>query len=246
MPAGLVRMILIRVKRNPHLSMQTRLLLISLSMVMLGFSSLAQSNQQTQTIRLDPGWNLIAFQVIPSNPGAAAVFGTIGTGFERAWTYDSASKSWSSYARPGLEQSQHNVVLPLEEVEIGRAYWVYMNSQVNWSVTGALPAIAPAVTLTNGWNLVGIPIGQSALPETVNMLSVLTAAGLDYDTILRWELGLYRKFTPADTDVDDFTLFDANKGHWVHVKSAGVFNLQPRLLSSVRADVDVQPQGKYP
>ncbi len=220
--------------------------LISLSVMLLGFSSLAQNNQQTQTIRLDPGWNLIAFQVIPSNPGPAAVFGTIGSAFERAWTYDSASKTWSSYARPGLEQSQHNEVLPLEAVEMGRAYWVYMNSQVNWSVTGSLPAIASAVTLTNGWNLVGIPIGQSALPETVNMLSVLTAAGLDYDTILRWELGLYRKFTPADTDVDDFTLFDANKGHWVHVKSSGVFNLQPRLLSSVRADVDVQPQGNYP
>jgi len=78
------------------------------------------------------------------------------------------------------------------------------------------------------------------------MLSVLTASGLDYDTILKWEQGLYRKFTPADTDVDDFTLFDANKGHWVHVKSAGAFNLQPRLLSSVRADVDVEPQGNYP
>ncbi|RYD72348.1 MAG: hypothetical protein EOP84_23315 [Verrucomicrobiaceae bacterium] len=39
-----------------------------------------------------------------------------------------------------------------------------------------------------GWNMIGIPTGTTApLTEPVNLLSVLTKAGFDYDTILRWE-----------------------------------------------------------
>src|SRR2546429_124734 len=140
-------------------------------------ASLSAQTNQTQTFHLDPGWNLIAFQVIPSDPSPAAVFGTLGNAFERAWAYDNGAKVWSSYAQTGLEQSLHNEVLPMDNIQVGRAYWIYMDGQVNWIVTGSVPAITQAVTLTNGWNLVGIPAGKSALPETVNMLSVLTAAG---------------------------------------------------------------------
>ena len=231
--------------RKFRISMKPGISLISLSIMLLGFSSWAQSNQQTQTIRLDPGWNLIALQVVPSNASPASVFGTLGNSFERAWTYDSATKSWSSYARPGLEQSQHNDVLPLERIEIGCAYWIYMNAPATWSITGAVPALTAAITVSNGWNAVSIPTGTGQLPEPVSMAAVMAASGFNYEVILKWELGQYKKFSNKDNPPDDFTDFDPNKGYWVNV-SSNSFTLQPKLLSTVRADVDNEPRGNYP
>jgi subtilisin-like proprotein convertase family protein len=213
--------------------------------LLFAFPSFAQTTA-TQSIPLASGWNLLVLQIQPTNPNPASVFDSLGVNFAAAWTFDNATRQWSRFARPGTMEATNNSIFSMAELQIGRGYWVYMNAPATWNLTGQIPAVSPPVLMTNGWNLVGIPTGRVPLPESVSMLSVLTAAGFDYDTILKWESGLYRKFTPADTDVDDFTLFDPNRGYWVRVKSGGTFSLQPRLLSSVRADVDVEPQGNYP
>ena len=204
--------------------------------------SAALAAPQTQTLKLDAGWNLIAFQVTPTNAAPASVFGTLGGAFDRVFAYDAATKGWTSFGAatnaPGLPA--------LAPVGPGRGYWVHMAQAVPaWNVVGEPPALAPAVTLSPGWNMIGIPVGAAALPEPVSLLSVLAASGLDYDTVLRWERSLYGKFTPSDADVDDFTTFDAGRGYWVNVHG-GSFNLQPQLLVSTRPDTDVEPVGNYP
>jgi len=209
---------------------------------LLSMGTAAVAAPQTQTLRLDAGWNLIAFQVTPTNSTPATVFGSLGGAFDRVFAYDAAAKAWSSFGAatnaPGLPA--------LGPVGPGRGYWVHMAQAVPaWNVTGEPPAQAPAVTFSPGWNMIGIPVGAAALPEPVSLLSVLAASGLDYDTVLRWERGLYGKFTPTDTDVDDFTAFDAARGYWVNVRG-GTFNLQPQLLVSAQPDTDVEPAGNYP
>lgn len=204
---------------------------------------------QTQTFSLTAGWNLIAFQVVPHNPTPAAVFGSLGNVFEAAWSFENGTKTWQWYVRPGLEQSSVNSHAPIQGIALGRAYWIYMRTAVPvWNVEGSVPTNTPAVSLINGWNLIGVPVGTTQLTEKVNILAVLAASGLDYDTVLRWELDRYLKFTPRTDDVDDrpFPTFDANKGHWVRVTSTNRIYLQPRLLSSVRADVDAEPLGNFP
>ncbi|MBI1841567.1 MAG: proprotein convertase P-domain-containing protein [Verrucomicrobia bacterium] len=199
---------------------------------------------QVQTLRLDPGWNMIAFQVVPTNPAPASVFGSLGNAFERGFAYNNTAKSWTSYQRPSAAEA--NSIVPMDPITVGQAYWVYMNQAVPaWQVTGEPAAITPAVDFSQGWNLIGLPTGAGQLDEPLNMLSVLAAAGFDYDAILKWEQGLFGKFTPSDGDVDDFTVFDPNRGYWVNVKS-GSFSLQPKLLCSVRPDEDVEPIGNYP
>ena len=201
---------------------------------------------ETQTIPLASGWNLVALQVVPPDPSPAAVFGALESHFERAWTYDNESKTWSTYARPGMEQSAHNNLVPMGNIEVGRAYWVYMNTQYTWALNGLAPQTVPALQFSNGWNLVGIPTGTGSATDQVSMLSVLAAAGMDYDLILRWENGIYKKFTPSDTDIDDFTMFDASKGHWIRLKGTNSVTLRPTLLSSVRADMNAPPTNNYP
>ena len=200
---------------------------------------------QTQTFDLDPGWNLITFQLSPSNPDPAVVFGALGNDFRATWSFDNETRQWTRYARPGTPESTNNSIVAMGPVQIGRAYWVYMDAARDWVVTGAQPTTVPPLVFTNGWNLVGIPVGAASVDEPISMLSVLAVSGMDYDTILRWEAGVYDKFTPDDQDVDDFTTFDATRGYWVRL-TTNRFVLQPKLLSSVRADTDVEPQGNYP
>ena len=203
---------------------------------------------QTQIIKLDPGWNLVAFQVLPLDANPAAVFSALSDNFVAAWTVsrDATATHWLTFARPGSKAPEANGAAILGPIEIGRAYWIYVNQAVPaWQIIGTAPAQVPPVDLFNGWNLISVPTGTGNLTEPVSIGAVFAAAGLDYDTILRWEAGLYDKFTPADGDVDDFSVFDANKGYWVNLKSAS-FRLQPKLLSSVRGDADAEPQGNYP
>lgn len=201
----------------------------------------------TQTIPLVPGWNLISFQVTPSNSSPENVFGTLGTDFVAAWSYDNSARHWTRYghASPGTAEATNNTIRPMAPISLGRAYWVYMNAFASWQISGIAPTQTPAVQFFKGWNAVGIPTGTGQLSEPVNMAAVLAAAGFNYDVILKWEQGQYKRFSNKDYPPDDFTAFDANKGYWVHI-SSNAFTLQPKLLSTVRGDVDNEPQGNYP
>jgi subtilisin-like proprotein convertase family protein len=216
------------------------------SVALIGSACLAAT--EDQTLPLAAGWNLIAFQVVPTNPSPDKVFGTLGTSFGSAWAYDNTAKLWTVYEPPSVAKPQADQVARMAPVEPGRAYWVYANRAVpEWKITGTPPAQVPALNFQNGWNLVGIPTGTAQLPEPVNMPSVLAAAGLDYDLLLRWEAGFYRRYTTDDTQVSDAQMleFDPNKGYWVRLTSAGA-TLKPTLLCTVRTDLDAEPYGNYP
>lgn len=203
----------------------------------------AQSNQ-VQTLSLSSGWNLIAFQVVPSNSSPSAVFGTLGDAFGAAWSFDNETRRWSQYSTPS---NTGNLAVAMEPIRTGRAYWVFANRAVSsWQVKGIAPQETPAISLLTGWNLVGIPTGSGAgLEEPVNLASVMAAAGANYEVILKWELGQYKKFSDREDLPADFTRFDPNRGLWINVRS-NAFTLQPRLLYTVRGDVDNDPVGNYP
>jgi hypothetical protein len=93
-----------------------------LALATAGFSpALYAQIDQFQTNQLQYGWNLIAFQMAPTNPSPAAVFNT--NTFRGVWTYDNATSNWFQYGRPAPGQPQQNGILPMADIEIGRAYW---------------------------------------------------------------------------------------------------------------------------
>ncbi len=226
------------------LTRQLWLLVLALCFVFLMPSrGVAQSNQ-VQTLSLASGWNLIAFQVVPENPSASAVFGTLGDSFGAAWSYDNDTRRWSQFS---FSTNTGNLPASMDSIRPGRAYWVFVNRAVaGWQVKGIAPLENPAVNLLPGWNLVGIPTGTgSGLDEPVNLASVMAAAGANYEVILKWELGQYKKFSDREDLPADFTRFDPNRGLWINVRS-NAFTLQPRLLYTVRGDIDNDPVGNYP
>ncbi|MBL9168209.1 MAG: PKD domain-containing protein [Verrucomicrobiales bacterium] len=242
----------------------------------LALSALAvaidSAQAETQTFSIASQWNLITFQVTPTDPSPEAVFGTLA-GFQAAWTYDAASGLWLRYIKPAGTTAQQandstaNTLVALPPIEPGRAYWVFANQSVPaWRVNGTLPQgpVFPSLNFQPGWNLFGVPLGSTGVSnaEPVSLLAVLTAAGLDYDALLTWENQSFRKMfrpqgtpeqlktnvlagLPPDLPFPKFDLLkDAGRGYWIHVTDPAV--LRPRLVTTVRPDIDAEPLDNFP
>jgi hypothetical protein len=226
----------------------------------------------TQTFNLDPQWNLIAFQVVPGNPDPQAVFSTL-PGFQAAWSYDASLGAWQRYTVPSAIPGQQtndvtaNALLPLGPIQPGRAYWVFTSQAVpSWQVNGTVPVgqALPSLDLKAGWNLIGIPLGAAAITNTepVSLLAILTASGFDYDALLTWESQTFRKMfrpqssgtneppnplegLPPDPPFPGFNLQnDLGRGYWIRVVDPAI--LRPRLVTTVRPDIDAEPQNNFP
>jgi hypothetical protein len=221
---------------------------------------------ETQTFFIASQWNLIAFQVVPDPPEPESVFNTL-TGFQEVWSYDATFGLWQRYVKPSggaVQQGNDglaNALLEMEPIEPGRAYWVKASQPSTWLVSGAVPkgVLLPGLNLQSGWNLIGIPVGAASVTnvEPVSLLAVLNAAGFDYDTMLTYEDQTFRKmFRPQDTNSPltglppdlPFPSFDLQKdlgrGYWIHVLDPAI--LRPRLVATVRSDIDAEPTNNFP
>jgi PKD repeat protein len=239
---------------------------------LIGGSAALPLRAETQTFSLSAQWNLITFQVTPATPQPEALFGTL-PGFQSAWTYQAESGLWLRYVKATGSSGQQtndviaNQLLALPPIEPGRAYWVQMaNAVTAWPVSGTVPqgTTFPALHLDSGWNLIGIPVGAVAVSNTepVSLLAVLTAAGFDYDALLTWENQSFRKMfrpqgdaaelatnilagLPPDPPFPSFDLQrDLGRGYWIHVLDPAV--LRPRLVVTVRPDIDSEPSNNFP
>src|SRR5207237_10424371 len=119
-------------------------------------AALLVAQSASQTNQLQYGWNLIAFEVVPTNPAPSAVFDT--NIIKAAWTYDNPTGQWRQFGRPAPGQIEQNQFLPMANVELGRAYWVYFDGgfNTNWVINGVLPNSTYSLSFSSGWNLIGI------------------------------------------------------------------------------------------
>jgi hypothetical protein len=138
-----------------------------------------------QTNRLEFGWNLIAFQVVPSNASPGAVFAT--NMFRSVWTFDNDSGQWSQFGRATPGQPEQDAILPMGPVQAGRAYQACFDAgfRTNWAIEGLRPDGAMALNFQRGWNLIGVPAGGAA---DVNVVSIFKPGDLaKIELVARWE-----------------------------------------------------------
>src|SRR5712692_6553315 len=92
-----------------------------------------------QTNQLEFGRNLIAFQVLRTNPSPAAVFGS--NIFRAVWRYENATVQWHQFGRSSPAQQEQNQIVRMGNIELGRAYWAYFDAalRTNRSVQVLLP-----------------------------------------------------------------------------------------------------------
>jgi hypothetical protein len=219
------------------LTLSAECLALLLSILLIARSR-AQSVQpiQYQTNHLEFGWNLLAFQVLPTNPSPSAVFDT--NQFRAAWTFDNATGQWTQYGRA----SAHNQVLPIGNIELGKAYWVYYDQSfsTDWVIPGLVPEAAFSLVFTQGWNLVGVP-GDAASAD-LGVLSIFKPGDLEkIQLIARWEAAnqKFQVYDPKRPEVSDFQLFNPNLGHWI--KATEALSIQPDLVVDAPGDEDLPP-----
>ncbi|MBI2913628.1 MAG: hypothetical protein HYY03_06880, partial [Chloroflexi bacterium] len=76
-----------------HARLVGALALLALAAVLFGALPGGQraAGQQTSTIGLQPGWNLVSLPLVPADPAPAAVLTSIAGKFNSAWAYQTAS-----------------------------------------------------------------------------------------------------------------------------------------------------------
>src|SRR6266481_10108871 len=99
--------VFIPMNRESKLLPSTAVVFFFFSLIMTG-QRVGGQILQTQSIRLGSSWNLIAFQVIPTNSSPASVFGILGSDFVAAGTFDNRTKQWSEdAASASLQVTNH-------------------------------------------------------------------------------------------------------------------------------------------
>jgi len=151
---------------------------------------------KTQSIALKAGWNLISFNVTPSNLSIDSVFRTVITNVAEIKTFD-------SFWRNG----QNGLFNSLKSITDGAAYLVNMKAAATISLTGDPVNLPFTATLKSGWNLVGLP-SQSAVTIATEVNGKPVSSVKNFDGY--WQ----------SVGTTSITTFDVGKGYYVKSTAA--------------------------
>ena len=165
--------------------------------------SLTMRKWQVSNITLNPGKNSFSLPLFLKNYSVTEVFKDISSSVDRIYTYDSGFKI---YHFNGLPSN-------LEELEVGKGYIVWMNSQDVLSINGSKRdenLERPNITLIPGWNFIGT---FSNSYDAQNILQ-----GITYT-----ELYTYNNETMVYESVSSEDYLDGERGYWINVQESGMF-----------------------
>ena len=189
--------------------------ILCLAAVVLLFALSAQAaTLQTQTFRLNPGWNAIYLEVQPAANSPGVVFRNVP--LQSLWTYAASGSTVEFIQNPNepmANRSQWLMFVPTNRVESfqnslfavqgHRAYLVEVNgtAPVTLTVTGQ-PSLRPVPWTTDGYTLRGLPVDPAKPPSFAVFFS---GSAAHYDSALRRLQPVYRlnatgQWTRVDAD----------------------------------------------
>ena len=196
-----------------------------------GYSA-AVASAQSESYILEAGWNLVSFNVTPSDPRIDLALSSIGGSYTIVRGY--SSSDFHTYV-PTLpfEWNDLTSVSPLS------AYWIYMSRPDTLSVAGTPTSPSTPIHLESGWNLAGYLPSD---PRTPN-LALFSIAG-SYALARGYEPGAgYRSFYPSLPGVSDLADMRSGEGYWLYMTAADELIYGGALKSS---ELEAPVRGRAP
>ncbi len=174
----------------------------------------------TYPITLEPGWNLVSFNLIPQNASPATVLSDIGVNYDLVYAWDGtvSSNNWLKYAPGG--PSYANTLTALHET---MGFWIHVTAITShtYNIVGSVPTSTsiPLSIVGGGWNLVGYPSASNSaiLPASLGTMGnnfTLAYAYHANDLSDLWKLFDNRSGVPGFAN--DLKFLSPGYGYWVN------------------------------
>jgi hypothetical protein len=167
-------------------------------------SALFTPREQSFSIDLDLGWNLISLPLKPGNNQVAQIMGDVNGGIESVWGHEDGV--WYVYdpLNPGFSD--------LEVMKIGYGYWV-KTTQEGLSIQIEGQVSSSPLSLTDGWNLVGFNSIESMPVE-----DALAGIEGEVESVWGYDDGVWYVYDPQNPGFSDLEEIEPGMGYWVEVK----------------------------
>lgn len=168
----------------------------------------ASASGTTALIELRSGWNLISFQVMPTNPDPTAVLSSIAGLFSVVLSYDRGGLSYY----PGIPSSMNT----LRAMNAYHGYWIKMNSPGTLAVSGDRLAENQAISLYTGWNLISyLPRGAQ------DVAAALASISGQFSVVLGYDQGALSYYPSLPPELNTLRYLDLNRGYWIKMANTG-------------------------
>ena len=142
------------------------------------------------SIALQPGWNLVSFNLIPVSAAITDVLSSLVGHYDLAYAWNAPGQTWLKYDDIAMSTDT------LARVDEALGFWIHITTTAELlTVYGQVPATTD-ITLSgagSGWNLVGYP-------SAINRAVSVALTGIDFSLVYAYH---------AD-DADPWRLFDRN------------------------------------
>lgn len=183
----------------------------------------ASFTQNVHSISLVSGWNLVSFNLHPTNSSIANVLAPVAGQYDIVYAWDasgghSGSGNWQKYD-PAMGFGN-----TLDTLDEARGFWIHMTSVGTLNVYGSRPTSTTVnmTTTAGGWNLVGYPAaGNHAMPEAFSTHGIGSDFSIVYanhanDSGDPWKM--YDAGGPAYAN--DLIVLAPGWGYWVFVSAS--------------------------
>ncbi len=164
-------------------------------------SLLFTPRQQSFTISLDSGWNLISLPLKPDNDQVGQVMGDLNGDIESVWGYK--DEGWLVYEPRNPELSD------LQMMKTDYGYWVKTTREgLSLQIRGR--PCPMSFSLINGWNLIGFNSLQSMPVE-----EALKGIQGEVECVWGYKDGVWSVYDPQNPGVSDLEEIEPGMGYWV-------------------------------
>ena len=163
-------------------------------------------------ISLVAGWNLVSFNLMPTDPAIATVLNSLAGNYDLVYAWDAQASNWLKYA-PNVGYGD-----TLTELDETSAFWIRMTAADTLVVSGTVPTTTD-IPLYTGWNMVGYPSADPlALPGAFSDHGV----GTDFSLVYAYHAAdsdVWKKYDRTAPIGNDLLELVPGYGYWVQVSA---------------------------